>query len=364
MRGKSPDGDGVLRRNHFQPVRMAVVGVGYWGPNIVRVLHELPQAELVWAFDVSEAALAALRRRYPRLKTTTRYADVLEDPSVDAVAIATPVSTHFHLAAAALSAGKHVFVEKPLAGSAAEALELIAAARERALTLMPGHVFLYSPAVNVIRDVIASGELGDIYFISTSRVNLGLHQADVSVAWDLGPHDFSILLYWLDDMPASVWAVSRACVTDVPDVAFVNLEFPSRTLAHVELSWLAPSKLRRTAVVGSKKMIVYDDTSSEPVRVFDSGVMPRTPETYGEFQLAYRAGDVVSPQVDPSEPLALEMLDFCAAVTMGREPRSSAALGLDVVRICESVDRSLAAAGARVEMEPPRRWLRSTARRA
>ena len=194
------------------------------------------------------------RRRYPAVRRTTRFEDVLEDESIDAVVIATPVSTHYELALAALEAGKHVFVEKPMAGSSNEAEKLIRAAEERGLTLMPGHTFLYSPPVNVVRRADPSGELGEIYFISTSRVNLGLHQPDVSVIWDLGPHDFSILRYWLGDTPTEVSALARSCIVPgVPDVAFVNLEFASGTIAHVELSWLAPSKLRRTAIVGSRE---------------------------------------------------------------------------------------------------------------
>ena len=349
----------ILAFNGAKPVRTAVVGLGYWGPNVVRVLHELPQADIAAVCDVSADAFASIKRRYPSVRTTTRYEEILEDPSVEAVAIATPVSTHYDLAAAALRAGKHVFVEKPLAGSSDAARELIESATEQALTLMPGHTFLYSPSVNIIRDLIVSGDLGQIYFISTSRVNLGLHQADVSVAWDLAPHDFSILRYWLGEMPSTVSALSRGCIIpDIPDVAFINLEFPSGTIAHVELSWLAPSKLRRTAVVGSEKMVVYDDTSNEPVRVFDSGVMPRDPKTFGEYRLTYRSGDVVSPRVDASEPLALELLDFCAAVRLGSEPRSAPSLGADVVRMVEAVDRSLEANGAPVpllaEAEPSR----------
>jgi predicted dehydrogenase len=216
---------------------------------------------------------------------------------------------------------------------------------------MPGHTFLYSPPVNRIRSMIASGELGEIYFISTSRVNLGLHQSDVSVAWDLGPHDFSILRYWLDETPTHASALSRGCVIpDIPDVAFIDLEFPSGTVAHVELSWLAPSKLRRTTIVGSEKMIVYDDTSNEPVRVFDSGVMLRDPETFGEYKLTYRTGDIVSPQIEVAEPLKLELQDFVSAIETGSTPRSSSALGLEVVRMIEAVDTSLEQNGAKVDV--------------
>lgn len=323
-------------------VRVAVVGLGYWGPNLVRNFHELPEADVVAVCDQRVEALDRIGRRYPAVHRTQRLEDVLEDADVDAVAIATPVRSHFELASAALAAGKHVFVEKPLAASSDEAHELIVQAEQAGRVLMPGHTFLYSPPVNKIRALIRSGELGQIYFVSTSRVNLGLHQADVSVAWDLGPHDFSILRYWLDETPTHVSALSRGCVMpNTPDVAFINLEFASGTIAHVELSWLAPSKLRRTTVVGSEKMVVYDDTSNEPVRVFDSGVLLPDPETFGEYQLSYRTGDVVSPHLDPAEPLLVELRDFCGAILDGTEPRSSGQLGLDVVRMIEAVDVSL-----------------------
>jgi predicted dehydrogenase len=334
------------------PVRIAVVGLGYWGPNLVRNLHELPEAEVAYVCDGRAEPLEAIRRRYPASRVTRSYDAVLNDPTVDAVAIATPVSTHFELAVRALEAGKHVFVEKPLAGSSAEARELIDLALARDLVLMPGHTFLYSPPVDAIRRLISSGELGDIYFISTSRVNLGLHQADVSVVWDLGPHDFSILRYWLGETPSHVAALSRGCVIpSIPDVTFINLEFASSTIAHVELSWLAPSKLRRTTVVGSQKMVVYDDTSTEPVRVFDSGVDLPNPETFGEYRLTYRTGDILSPQIAAAEPLYLEMSDFCNSIRTGVIPRSSAELGLEVVRIIEAVDVSLAADGGRVVVD-------------
>ena len=332
-------------------VGVAVVGLGYWGPNLVRNLHEVQDAEPVLVCDLRQDALDTIARRYPAVRTTTDFADVLADPAVDAVAIATPVSSHFELAARALEAGKHVFVEKPLTASSDEALELIELADHHGLVLMPGHTFLYSPPVNRIRDMIASGELGEIYFISTSRVNLGLHQSDVSVAWDLGPHDFSILRYWLDETPSHASALSRGCVIpDIPDVAFIDLEFPSGTVAHVELSWLAPSKLRRTTIVGSEKMIVYDDTSNEPVRVFDSGVMLRDPETFGEYKLTYRTGDIVSPHLAVAEPLKLELEDFALAIATGSTPRSSRELGLEVVRMIEAVDASLAQSSAKVEV--------------
>jgi predicted dehydrogenase len=338
----------------IKPVRVAVIGLGYWGPNLLRCVHEAPESELVWACDLRREALDAVTRRYPTVKVTTNVETVLDDESVDAVIVATPVSTHFSVAAASLAMGKHVLVEKPLAASASEALDLIDLAHAQGRLLMPGHTFLYSPPVETVRTLIAEGELGQIYFVSMSRVNLGLHQPDVSVVWDLGPHDFSILRFWLGETPSAVSARSRSCVIpDIPDVAFVNLDFPSDVIAHVELSWLAPSKLRRTTIVGSDKMVVYDDTSSEPVRVFDSGVTLKDPASFGEYRLTYRTGDIVSPRIDAAEPLSRELSDFCRAIRTGSPPRSTAELGLEVIRIIEAVDESLARNGTPAELERP-----------
>ena len=337
-----------------RPVRIAVVGLGYWGPNLVRNLHEVEGARVAAVCDLREERLEPIARRYPAVRCTSSYEELLADPEIDAIAIATSVSTHYPLACAALDAGKHVFVEKPLAASSEETRELIERGRSLGLVVMPGHTFLYSPPVMMIRDLIESGELGDIYFISTSRVNLGLHQPDVSVAWDLAPHDFSILRHWLGETPTYVNALSRDCIVPgTPDVAFINLEFPSGTIAHVELAWLAPSKLRRTTIVGSRKMVVYDDTSNEPVRIFDAGADLPDPETFGEYRMTYRTGDVLSLKIDPAEPLALEMAEFLRAVRGGPDPRSSPALGLEVVRTIEAVHRSLDAGGVPVAVVDP-----------
>ncbi|HZE04601.1 MAG TPA: Gfo/Idh/MocA family oxidoreductase, partial [Solirubrobacteraceae bacterium] len=285
-------------------LKMAVVGLGYWGPNLIRNLHDLPEVAELWACDLRPDRLEAITRRFPATRATTSYELILDDPSIDAVLIATPISTHHRLAFAALAAGKHVFVEKPLTASSAEAMSLIERAASADLVLMPGHTFIYSPAVGMIGDLIGRGELGEIYFVSTSRVNLGLHQPDVSVAWDLGPHDFSILRNWLNETPIRVSALARGCIIPgIPDVAFIDLEYASGTLGHVELSWLSPSKLRRTTIVGSRKMVIYDDTSTEPVRVFDSGASVPDPANFGEYRLTYRTGDILSPHVDAVEPV-------------------------------------------------------------
>jgi predicted dehydrogenase len=345
--------------NHHGPVRIGVVGLGYWGPNIARNVFASEDASLAWVCDLRPSALEAFARRYPGVQTTTSFETMLADPDLDAVAITTPVSTHHALALAGLEAGKHVFVEKPMARSSAEAQDLISAAEERGLVLMPGHTFLYSPPVVKIKELIDCGALGEIYFVSMSRVNLGLHQSDVSVVWDLGPHDFSILRYWLEGIPTEMSAMTRSCVfPETPDIAFINGRYDNGTIVHLELSWLSPSKLRRTAIVGSEKMVVYDDTSAEPVRVFDSGAELPTPETFGEFRLTYRTGDIVSPRIEATEPLALELSDFCSAIAGRSTPRSSHQLGLDVVQAIETVERSLDQGGAVARLDrvaaPPR----------
>lgn len=335
-------------------LNVAVVGLGYWGPNLVRNLHEIPMVRRIVACDLLQSRLKLITRRFPGVTAAPSFEEILTDPRIDAIVIATQISTHYRLAEAALRAGKHVMVEKPLAASSDQAASLIGIAAESGLVLMPAHTFVYSPPVMLVRSLIEAGEVGDIYFISTSRVNLGLHQSDVSVAWDLGPHDFSILRHWLDETPARVSALARGCIIPgIPDVAFIDLEYRSGTVAHVELSWLAPSKLRRTTIVGSRKMIVYDDTSAnEPVRVFDSGAVLQDPTTFGEFTLSYRTGDILSPRVEVAEPVYLELEDFLTAILTGTTPRSSAALGLEVVRTIEAIDQSLASGGSRIELVP------------
>jgi predicted dehydrogenase len=333
------------------PTTVGVVGLGYWGPNLLRVLAEMPDVHVKWICDLERDRLERLRRRYPTLAPTRHADDLFDDPEVEAVFLATPVFTHFDLASRALRAGKHTFVEKPLAPSADAAETLRRVAEERELKLMCGHTFIYSPPVRALKRMLDRQELGSLFFVSSSRVNLGLHQPDVSVVWDLGPHDFSILLYWLDEMPSSVRAVGRdSIVRGIPDVAFITLAFPSGVLASVELSWLAPSKLRRTVVVGSEKMVVYDDGTSEPLRVFDHGVVYEDPETFGEYHLSYRTGDILSPKVETHEPLGAELADFISALRRGGSLDWNTTLGRNVVRITEAADESLRSGGSEVTL--------------
>jgi predicted dehydrogenase len=347
-----------LRKHSSTSLNVAVVGLGYWGPNLLRALFDLPDVEVSRICDLDDQRLARFARRYPSVSITSEVEEVLCDPRVDAVLIATPVFTHFDLASRCLRAGKHVFVEKPLASSSAEAEQLVELAEELDRVVMCGHTFLYSPAVCAIKQMLTRGDLGEIYFISSSRVNLGLHQRDVSVVWDLAPHDFSIMLHWMEEVPEWIGAVGRdSVVRGIPDVAFIDVGFPCGTLAHIELSWLAPSKLRRTVLVGSEKMVVYDDSSAEPVRVFDSGVSYQDPETFGQYQLSYRTGDILSPRMDTTEPIASELADFLAGVRRGSAPAGNPELACNVVRLIEAAEQSLESRGAPVSVEPGSRLL-------
>jgi predicted dehydrogenase len=330
---------------------VAVVGMGYWGPNLLRVLIERTDVDVRWMCDFDQSRLDRFSRRYPGVGTTQNLDEILDDPLVDGVLLATPVFTHYDLAKRCLEAGKHTFVEKPLAPSTAQAGDLIDFATERELALMCGHTFLYSPPVRTVKSLIDTEELGDLYFVSSSRVNLGLHQRDVSVIWDLGPHDFSILLYWLGGPPAAIRATGRdSIVPGIADVAFVTMEFDTGLIANVELSWLAPSKLRRTVVVGSKKMVVYEDGSAEALKIYDRGVVYKDPESFGEWHLSYRSGDILTPHLSSEEPLSLQMGDFVRAIQTGELPEHGLALARDVVRLAEAADSSLDNGGAQVEL--------------
>jgi predicted dehydrogenase len=345
---------GWNERSGVKP-KVAVVGLGYWGPNLLRVLFDRTDVEVSWICDLDPSRLDRFARRYPGAQVSDDLDRLLDDPELDAILLATPVFTHYDLAWRCLDAGKHCFVEKPLASSSEQASELIEFAEDRSLQLMCGHTFLYSPPVRAVRDLISSGELGSLYFVSSSRVNLGLHQRDVSVIWDLGPHDFSILLYWLGTAPTSIRATGRdSIVPGIADVAFVTMNFGSGLVANVELSWLAPSKLRRTVVVGSRKMVVYEDGGPEAVKVYDRGVDYKDPETFGEYQLSYRSGDIRSPHLSNEEPLAMQLNDFVRRIQAGGPSADRLQVALDVVRLAEAAEASLQNGGDQVLLDEHR----------
>ncbi|HLZ30373.1 MAG TPA: Gfo/Idh/MocA family oxidoreductase [Chloroflexota bacterium] len=329
------------------PVRVAAVGCGYWGPNTIRNLDSIVGFQLCCICDSDPERLRPVAARYPAARPTTDVNNLFDDASIDAVYLSTPVSTHYALVKRALASGKHVLVEKPLATTVEQAEELAALATARSLTLMVGHTFVFSPPVRKVKELIDSGVIGPIYYVETTRVNLGLFQKDVSVLWDLGPHDLSILNYWLGEVPIRVSARGRSFLGEaLEDVAFVTLEFPSGILAQVQISWLAPSKLRRTSVVGRERMVVYDDLEPvEKVKVYDRGV-DRQPASFGEYQLTYRSGDILSPRLDTTEPLYLECAHFLECIQTGREPDTSPRSGVEVVRVIQAAESSLREGGA------------------
>ena len=285
-----------------------------------------------------------MKRLYPSVKTTTDYRDIITDPEIDIVAVATPVKTHYRFASEALSAGKHVFVEKPIAASVSESQELIALAEKNQQKLMVGHTFLYTVAVRKMKEVIDSGELGKIYYISTQRLNLGLFQNDINVIWDLAPHDISIILYLLGQEPLSVSAQGTSHINPlIEDVAVVTLRFPENLMAIIHVSWLDPDKIRRITVVGSKKMMVYDDVQpTEKIKIYDKGVeKPKHYDTFAEFHYSYKYGDIIIPNISGSEPLRTELNHFIDCIVNDKEPLSNGKNGLDVVKILEATQKSL-----------------------
>jgi predicted dehydrogenase len=327
----------------MSPIKVGVIGSGYWGPNMIRNFAEMPTAELVAVADLNEERLNHVNSRYPGVVTTKDYHDFFA-MDLDAVVVATPPATHYPIARECLLNGLHTLVEKPLTLESRHAEELIEIAEERGLTLMVGHTFEYNAAVHMLKDLIDSGELGEIYYIDAVRVNLGLFNRSLNVVWDLAPHDLSILLYLLGHSSATVSANGNACVFEgVHDIAYLNLQFPQGVMAHIHVSWLDPNKSRRITVVGSKKMVVYDDVESlEKIRIYDKGVevLPYT-DTYGDFQCSYRYGDVVIPNIKFAEPLRQECTHFIDSIINQTEPRSSGRVGLNVVRLLEAAENSL-----------------------
>jgi predicted dehydrogenase len=338
----------------MKPIGTIVVGYGYWGPNIARNVVERPEFRLMGLCELDEGRIEDFRRRHPGVWVERDLDTALADPRVEAVAIATPPHTHFDLVRRALEAGKHVLVEKPLATEAAEAAELTVLAEERGQVLLPGHTFVYSPSVNKVGEMIAADQLGEVYFITSSRMNLGLYQQD-GVVLDLAPHDLSILLHWLKKPLVEVSANGRSVYQEgVHETAFLTLRFEGGTQANVQLSWLAPRKVRQMVVVGSKQMVQYEDTAADDsVRVYDRGLdFSEPPANFGEYRLTYRSGDMVAPRVEALEPLGQELRDFASAIREGTTPVSNARLGLEIVLGLEALEKSLHTQGKPVPVRP------------
>lgn len=334
-------------------VNVAVIGYGYWGPNLLRNFADSPRVSVSAVSDFRKRRLEAVSRRYPAVSTSTDALEVINDKGVDAIAIATPVESHYELALAAIRAGKHVLVEKPMTQSAEQARELVEEADKKGTVLMVDHTFVYTGAVRKIRELVDSGELGQIYYYDSSRINLGLFQHDVDVVWDLAVHDFAILDYVFDERPVAVAAHGIAHVDGRPEnLAYVTLFFASGAVAHINVNWLAPVKLRRTLIGGSNKMIVYDDLEpDEKIKIYDKGIT--TSEDPGEIhrmRVGYRVGDVWSPQLDRTEALQREVEHFIDCIENGTPVETGGEMGLHVVEMLEAATTSMRDHGRPVEL--------------
>lgn len=336
-------------------IRIGVIGYGYWGPNLVRNFFESANAKVVRVSDLRADRLAALGVRYPSVETTANFRDLIEDPSIDAVAIATPVSTHYELALRALQEGKHVLVEKPLASNTDQVQHLIDVARKRNLVLMVDHTFVYTGAVRKIREMVESESLGEIYYYDSVRVNLGLFQHDVNVLWDLAVHDLAIMDYVLPFHPC---AVSATGLSHVPggteNIAYLTLFFEGSQIAHIHANWLAPVKLRRTLIGASRKMIVYDDLEqSEKIKLYDKGITlnnQQNPEKIYQMMVGYRTGDMLAPQIDGTEALRREIDHFLHCIDQRQEPVTGGSAGLRVVEILQAASQSMTQRGRPVDL--------------
>jgi len=335
-------------------MKVAVIGCGYWGPNLIRNFVQSNKVEELICCDLDRKRLDHMKNLYPTVQVLSDYKGLLEKPDLDAVAIATPVNTHYPIAKEFLTQGKHAFVEKPLTHSYEAGLELVKIAEEKKKILMVGHTFEYTAAVNKVKSIVENGELGRILYISSTRVNLGLFQPDINVVWDLAPHDISIILYILGETPVSVNSQGKAHFNArIEDVATTTLNFKNGIIAFIHSSWLDPNKIRRTTIVGSKKMLVYDDIDSqEKIKIYDKGVeVPAYYDTYGDFQYSYRYGDIYSPRIEDYEPLKKECDHFLECIRTGKPSLSDGYSGLRVVAVLEASSRSLKLSGRSVPVQ-------------
>jgi predicted dehydrogenase len=336
-------------------IRIAVVGAGYWGPNLIRNCSSCQDIQLVAVCDNDAVRLAQVLAGYPGVEAVDSFEKILEQDDVDAVVIATPVGTHATLAIAALRAGKHVLVEKPLASSVSEAEGMVAAAREAGRVLMVDHTFIYSGPIRKIKEIVDSGDLGDIYYVDSVRINLGLFQHDVNVVWDLAPHDLSIMDFLIGRLPKSLSAFGT-CHTDsssgIEDVAYLNLDFGGGLLASFHVNWLSPVKIRSFLVGGSRKGLVYNDLApDEKIKVYDRGItISEDPESRRGLMIGYRTGDVWSPRIESQEPLQAMVRHFAECVRDAKTPLTDGEAGLRVVRILEAAQRSIKAQGGRITL--------------
>ena len=323
--------------------QIGVIGCGYWGPNLLRNFMEIPSSNVKMVADIKQDRLDFVHKSYPGVQTTADYHDLFSQ-GLDAVVIATPPETHFAIAKECFENGLHVLVEKPMTRTSREAEELMQIAKKHQKILMVGHTFEYNSAVHALKTMIKRGDIGDVYYIDTARLNLGLFRPELNVMWDLAPHDVSILMYILDMVPISVSAYGIKCIfQNLYDVVYMNLLFPNGLVAHIHTSWIDPCKVRRVTVVGSKKMVVYNDIeANEKIRIYDKGVdVHPYPNTYADFQCSYRYGDLIIPNIRLAEPLRQECNHFLECIRDGNDPWTSGEDGLRVIKILEAAERSL-----------------------
>lgn len=333
-------------------MKIGIVGLGYWGPNLVRNFLSTEGVEAVVCYDVSERNAARTKKRFPMVELAASYSDLLRRQDLDAVVLATPVSTHYALGIEALRAGKHLLVEKPLTTKASEATDLIDEAERRGLVLMVDHTFIYTGAVRKIKELAHNGLLGDIMYFDSVRVNLGLFQHDIDVIWDLAPHDLSIMDYVLEARPFAVSAFGASHFNGVADMAYITARFENNMVAHFHVNWLSPVKIRRILIGGTKLMVVYDDMDpSEKVKVYDKGVDIKGEESIQSALVHYRTGDMFAPRVDLTEALSLIAAEFVDCITTHRRPVTDGQCGLNVVRVLEAADASMRQGGKVIELE-------------
>ena len=332
-------------------IHIGVIGYGYWGPNIVRNLRGLEGCEVGGVCDLSPAALKRVAQAHPGVPVTTDPTELLTSTEIDAIAVVTPVSTHFDLAKAALENGKHVFIEKPFTSTTHQAEELIELAERKKLTIMVDHTFLFTGAVRKIRELLDDGVLGDLYYYDSTRVNLGLFQHDVSVIWDLAPHDLAIMDFLIRAKPDAVIATGETHLNGLVDVAYLTIYFPGNTIAHINVNWLSPVKIRTTLIGGEKKMLVWNDLEAdEKIKVYDKGVQVQNGHGLYDLLVSYRAGDMWAPRVEQSEALKVELGYFIDCVTKNQTPVNDGVAGCRVVRLLEAADQSLSARGKAIQL--------------
>jgi predicted dehydrogenase len=332
-------------------INIGVIGYGYWGPNIVRNFSGLEGAEVRSVCDMNLQSLNRVRKGYPQIQTTQNCGDILDAPGIDAVAVITPVSSHYELAKRALLNGKHVFVEKPFTATIAQAEELIEIAERKNLTIMVDHTFIFTGAVRKIKRLIEDKSLGDLYYYDSVRVNLGLFQSDVNVVWDLAPHDFAVMDFLIDEKPAAVAACGKAHVNGLEDTAYITVHFDNNLIAHFNVNWLSPVKVRTTLIGGEKKMLVWNDLEAdEKIKIYDKGVEVTNREGVYNLRVSYRSGDMYAPKVDQIEALKHETEYFLECITKGERPENDGHAGLRVVKLLDACNESMKRNGQMVNV--------------